>query len=126
VTTLGLIAAVVLGASFVLAGASKLAAGRLWPQQARDLGAPEWTIAVLPWVELVLGALLVVQLGRPWSALAALGLLGAFTGLILVRLSEGRRPACACFGAWSAKPLGAGHVVRNLVLIAIGVVALTA
>jgi hypothetical protein len=49
-----------------------------------------------------------------------------FTVLILRRLAEGRRPPCACFGAWSTKPLGRGHVVRNLGFIALAVVALLA
>jgi hypothetical protein len=46
--------------------------------------------------------------------------------LILRRLAEGQRPPCACFGAWSTKPLGRGHVVRNLGFIGLAVVALLA
>jgi hypothetical protein len=41
-------------------------------------------------------------------------------------LVAGRRPECACFGAWSAKPIGVGHVVRNGVLLALAVLALWA
>ena len=58
------------------------------------------------------------------AGLVALLLLGSFTALIVRRLAEGKRPPCACFGAWSAKPLGAGHVVRNGALIVLAVLAL--
>ncbi len=56
-------------------------------------------------------------------AVVAFVTLGVFTALIVARLREGKRPACACFGAWSAKPIGAGNVVRNGVLMAVAAVA---
>ena len=117
------IAAVVVGAAFVVAGASKLAARDSWPEQARGLGAPAWTIPIVPWFELVVGALLVVQVARTVVALLAIGLLMVFTVMIAANLRQGRRPPCACFGAWSAKPIGGGHIARNLALIAVAVVA---
>lgn len=123
-STLATIASVLLGASFLVAGGSKLAAGAAWPAQARDLGAPAVTIPVVPWVELGVGAALVFGLVRPFPAVVAIVLLVVFTGLIALRLSQGRRPSCACFGAWSATPIGAGHLLRNGALIVIGVVAL--
>ncbi len=117
------VASVLLGGSFLVAGGSKVAAGAAWPQQARDLGAPGWVVPVLPWIEIVLGAALVTQLARTIAAVAAAALLAAFTVLIVLRLAQGRRPPCACFGAWSAKPLGPGHVVRNVVLFALAIVS---
>ena len=119
-------AAILLGLAFLLAGGSKLAAGPGWDEQARGLGAPTVVIPVLPWFELALGAVLVVQVAPTVAAVVALGLLAAFTVLIVRRLAEGRHPPCACFGAWSAKPLGWGHVARNAALIGLGVVALFA
>ena len=117
------LAAVIVGAAFVVAGASKLAARDGWPEQARGLGAPSWTIPIVPWFELVVGALLVVQVARSFMAFVAIGLLTVFTVMIAVNLRQGRRPPCACFGAWSAKPIGGGHIARNLALIAVAVVA---
>jgi uncharacterized membrane protein YphA (DoxX/SURF4 family) len=117
------VAALIVGAAFVVAGASKLAARDTWPSQAKGLGAPDWTVPVVPWVELVVGALLVVQVGRPVMAIIAIGMLTVFTAMIAVQLRQGRHPPCACFGAWSAKPIGGGHVARNLALIAFAVVA---
>jgi uncharacterized membrane protein YphA (DoxX/SURF4 family) len=118
-----LAARIVIGVAFVVAGSSKIAAGPAWPIMARDLGAPAFTVASVPWAELVIGALLVAGIAEPYPALAALLALVAFTGLIVARLAQGRRPACACFGAWSARPLGIGHLVRNAALLAVAVVA---
>jgi uncharacterized membrane protein YphA (DoxX/SURF4 family) len=123
VSVIGFVAALVVGLAFVAAGASKIAAGPTWPATAREMGAPEFSIAFVPWIELAVGASLVTRLARPWPALAAVVLLVAFTVLIVVRLSAGQRPSCACFGAWSAQPLGRIHVVRNLILIALALLA---
>lgn len=121
---IALVASVALGIAFLVAGGSKLAAGAAWPAQASGLGAPALAVPVLPWIELVVGATLVLQLGAPLPAVVALALLLAFTGLIGLRLREGVRPPCACFGAWSAKPIGPAHLIRNGALIALAVLSL--
>jgi uncharacterized membrane protein YphA (DoxX/SURF4 family) len=121
----GALAAVVVGISFVVAGGSKLAAGESWPSQAKGLGAPRWTIPIVPWVELALGAALIAQLWRRASAALAIALLLAFTAMIANRLRQGEHPPCACFGAWSASPIGPGHLLRNAALIAVAAIALT-
>jgi uncharacterized membrane protein YphA (DoxX/SURF4 family) len=120
----GLIASIVIGLAFVLAGASKLALGPAWPVQARGFGAPAWAAVVVPWLELAVGAALVAQLAEPFAAFAAIGILLLFTALIVRHLLAGRAPECACFGAWSAKPVGAGHLVRNTVLLTVAALAL--
>lgn len=122
----GLVASILLGFVFLVSGGSKIAAGPAWPEQARGLGAPRFVVPVLPWVEIVLGAVLVMQLAPEASAASALLVLVAFTSLIVRRLAQGRHPPCACFGAWSAKPLGPGHVARNVGFMALGVLALLA
>ena len=119
-----LVASVVLGAIFVVAGGAKIASGPLWPVHVADLGAPKIAGPVLPWVELLIGAALVAQLFEPYAAWAAIALTVAFTALIARRLSQGRRPVCACFGAWSAKPLGPGHLARNAAMLALGALSL--
>jgi hypothetical protein len=78
---------------------------------------------VVPYLEVALGALLLVQWQRHTVAWCAVAVLGSFTALIGWQLGHGRRPACACFGSWSAKPIGPGHVARNLVFILLAVAA---
>ena len=78
----------------------------------------------MPWVEIVVGALLIAQAGAAVARLAALVM------LVGVHRADRRlprpRPASAvrCFGAWSAKPIGPAHLARNAVLIALAVLAL--
>jgi uncharacterized membrane protein YphA (DoxX/SURF4 family) len=126
VSTVGLVASIIVGVAFVVAGASKVAAGEQWPATAREMEAPAITIPFVPWVELVIGASLVAQLAVPVPAIAALGLLVAFTALIVIRLLGDDRPPCACFGSWSAEPIGRIHVIRNAILMALAVVAMSA
>jgi len=116
------LARVALGVVLLVAGVSKRA-DPTWPAAAAELGAPRWSIPVVPFAELALGALLVTGFGRPWAAWATVVLLGAFTLLLIVRLAQGRRPRCACFGVRSAKPIGPWSVVRNVSLIALALVA---
>lgn len=125
-SAVGTIATVALGAVFVVAGFAKVASGRSWPEQARGMGVPGALARVVPWWELGIGAWCVVLVWRPAPAVAAVVTLVAMTALIVRLLLLGRRPSCACFGAWSAAPLGWRHVARNAVLIGIGLVAVLA
>lgn len=118
------VAGVVVGLAFVIAGASKLAVGEGWRHQAAALGAPPWSVRPLPWVELVVGAGLLARLAWPVPVWAAVGLLVAFSALIVARIREGHRPPCACFGAWSSTPIGPVHLIRNAVLLALAILAL--
>ena len=122
----GIVASIVVGVAFVVAGASKVAAREQWPVTAREMGAPAFTIPLVPWVELAVGATLLAQVTVPFPAIAALGLLVAFTALIVIRMAGDDRPACACFGAWSAEPISRVHVIRNTILMALAVLAMFA
>lgn len=122
-STISFVASLIVGIAFLVSGGSKIASGARWHDDARRLGAPDWAIPVLPWIELIVGALLIVQVARPVPALLALALMLAFTVLIALRLAAGEHPPCACFGAWSARPLGWAHVARNLALVALCVLA---
>lgn len=117
------IAAVALGLIFVVAGGSKLVAGGAWVAQAGEMGAPRPVALLVPWIELVLGATLIVQLVMPAPALVAIAVLVTFSVAIGRQLVDGRHPPCACFGTWSTAPLGPVHMVRNVGLMALAVVA---
>ncbi len=124
--TVGLVASILLGLVFILSGATKVAAGAAWPEQARDLGAPSFVVPVLPWFEIVLGAALVMQLAPVLAAATALVVLSGFTVLIARRLAQGQHSPCACFGEWSSRPLSPTHLVRNTAFMALAVLALVA
>src|SRR5262249_18429428 len=122
---LGTIAAIVLGAAMVVAGAGKIAS-RSWPEHATALGAPRWAVPVVPWTEVVLGALLVAGLWVRWVAVAVVALLLVFTGLLATHLARGDRPVCACFGPLSRRPISWWSVARNLAMVALGIVVIAA
>jgi uncharacterized membrane protein YphA (DoxX/SURF4 family) len=126
VDVVGVVAAVGLGAVFVIAGAAKVAHGAAWPAQAREMGAPMPIATIVPGVELVIGAALVARVAMPLPALAAIALLLAFSVLIARQLVDGRHPPCACFGAWSHRPLSGSHLVRNAAMIVVAIIALWA
>lgn len=122
-STVGVIASVVVAAVLLVAGVLKLAGPATWRRESAGMGVP-WRVAqTVPLVEIVLGALLLVQVARHPLAWCAVALFVAFTVLLVVRLAQGRRPPCACFGSLSARPIGPGHLARNAVFIAAAVLA---
>lgn len=124
-SSVAIAAAVVVAVVLLVAAVSKLARPEQWRAQSAGLGVP-WTVAVVvPFVELSIGALLLVQLQRQVVAWAAVALFVAFSALIVRRLSQGQHPPCACFGSLSSKPIGPGQLVRNAVFIALAVLAAT-
>ncbi len=119
----GIAAAVVVAAVLLIAGVLKLARSAEWRAQAKGLGVPGPLAPVVPFIEIALGAALLVQWQRHNFAWAAVVLFAAFTGLLGLRLAQGQRPPCACFGSLSSRPIGAGHLARNAVFIAIAAFA---
>jgi len=119
----GAIAAVLVALVFLLSGITKVARPSLWRSEAAGMGVHRFLVPFVPWVEVVIGALLVAQVQRHIVAWFAGGLLVAFTAIIALRLSQGSHPPCACFGALSAKPIASGNLVRNAVFVAVAVAA---
>ncbi len=115
------ISSLILGCVMCVAGATKIAMGKRWPVEAESMGAPRIVVPAVPWVEIVSGALLIAQWKREVIALVVASLLVAFSALIVRNLIVGNRPRCACFGTWSARPLGWGHVLRNAGLITLAI-----
>ena len=115
-------ARVLVGVVLLVAGAAKLNQPS-WPATAAAFGAPAWAIPALPWAELALGSLLAAGVALPWTALAAAALVAAFTAAVALRLARHDAVPCGCFGETSARPVGAGTVVRNLVLLGLALVA---
>ena len=73
--------------------------------------------ALLPWVELVVGALLVLGLGLfPTGLVAALMML-VFTGVVVRDVAQNRRTPCQCFGRFSKENVSELTVLRDLFLL---------
>ena len=123
---LGVITSVILGGVMCIAGGSKIAMGKRWPVEAESLGAPKAIAPIVPWIEIALGALLIVQLKPEVVGALSLALLITFTLLIARQLQKGHRPVCACFGSWSSKPLSGKHVARNGGFIALALITIFA
>ncbi|HVM06669.1 MAG TPA: MauE/DoxX family redox-associated membrane protein [Acidimicrobiales bacterium] len=111
-------ALIALGVVLLATGAAKLRQPA-WPATAAAFGAPGWLAPLLPWVELVLGAFLATGVGHPWTAVAAAGLLVAFSAAVALRLARGQAVPCGCFGETSPEPVGADTLVRNGALLAV-------
>ena len=95
--------------------AEEIANYQLWPAAAPYLAT------VLPVVEIVLGAALILFVrGGPWlqgAALATSGLMGVFTVAILFVLANGIDISCGCFGG-DAGPVSGITLVRDVALVA--------
>ena len=119
---MGTAAAVAVGVALLAAGGSKLARPG-WLRDAAALGVPSWVARPVPAVELLVGAALVAGVARRPVAGLALVLVAAFTAVVAAALAQGRRPACACFGVWSSRPIGPATLARNGALAALALVA---
>jgi uncharacterized membrane protein YphA (DoxX/SURF4 family) len=75
---------------------------------------------ILPWVEMVLGALLVLGLGLFPTALAATALMLIFTVVVTRDVLQNRRTSCACFGRFSSEKVSELTVLRDLFLLVLG------
>lgn len=118
-------ARVAVGVVLLLAGAFKLRRPT-WRDTATTFGAPAWTVPLVLWVELVLGALLAAQVGGRWPALPAAVLLALFWWTVRTRVRAGDATPCGCFGQATAQPVGPRTVRRNAALTALAALGFVA
>ena len=111
-----------LAAVFLISAAAKLADHNGFRSALGDFGIPErlqpLIAPLVPALELLIGLGLLAARSAWPAALAAAGLLIAFTIVIIASLRRGRRPECHCFGQLAAVPVSWGSAVRNGVLTA--------
>lgn len=112
------------GAVFAFSCVRKVMDLRGWMLQASELAVPRVVAGAVVVSEGIVGVLLVAQLWPRIAATASLLMLVGFSTLIGSLLVRGRRPACACFGSSSSKPISWMTLARNAVFIAANVVAL--
>lgn len=109
----------VLGAVLLIAGLSKLtgraafrAAVAEYQVLPASLVAP--FAAFVPWLEVTLGALLLLGLGTTAAAAIATPLFLSFVLAIAVNLARGRHFNCHCFGSVQSDPIGWPALIRSL------------
>ncbi len=126
-----LFARLALGGVLILGGIGKLldarnsaeAVSAQVPFLPKALAGPAAT--VLPWIEIALGALLVLGLGLLPVGLAAGALMVLFTAIVTRDVLQRKGTTCACFGRFSNEEVSELTVVRDLVLLALaGVIVL--
>jgi peroxiredoxin len=118
-----LIARLLLGGVFLVAGFTKLADRAGSRQAVIDFGVPAPLAAplsvLLPLVELAVAVALMPLSTAWWGALGAFALLLVFVGGIGVNLARGRKPECHCFGQLHSAPAGWKTLARNGALAAV-------
>lgn len=124
--TVSAVLAAVVGAVLLYAGVIKFGDRASFVAGAGALGVPLALANLTPWLEVALGGALILGVGEVAVRVGALVLLFAFTGVIVVNLLRGNRPACACFGVRAGTPISWWTVARNAALIALIVAALLA
>jgi len=111
---------VVLGAMFLVAATTKLAALGKFTETLIAFGTPHVVAGplavLLAAAELAVTGALLFPATAWWGSLGATFLLGAFTVAVAANLMLGRRPPCNCFGQLSAAPIGWSTVWRNTAL----------
>ena len=109
----------IVGVIFIFAGIQKFVAREQWPAQAKRLGAPTFVIPTVPYIEVILGSLLIAGFAMIPVVVASIAALSSFTVLLARRLIAGDRPPCACLSFRSTKPIGYSNIVRNLLMLAL-------
>ncbi len=122
-TTVSLVARVVLATVFLSAAAGKLGRRREFEKTVRGYelvsdATARLVAATLPPLELVCGLLLVVGLATRIVALVLASMLLAFAGAVAVNLLRGREIDCGCLGAAGPRRITWLTVGRNLVFAA--------
>ncbi len=115
----------ILAAVFVVAAVAKVVDRPGARRALEQFGVPSVAVPAvalaLPLVEIAVAVALVPEATAQAGAIAATGLLAAFTAAVGLALARGTEAECHCFGAVSARPVGAGTLARNVALLALAV-----
>jgi len=98
----------IVGGVFIWAGVLKIADPLGFAQSIKNYQVVSPTLAfliaiVLPWVEVLSGALLIIGVLKRSSALLISLLLIGFIGLVALALARGIDTSCGCFGSLSRR-----------------------
>lgn len=120
---IGRLCAAVPGVVLAVSGGLKVTGFEQWRAQARAQRVWPIIAMVIPFVELLLGACLIVLPLSPTVLGLATTLLLIFTVFLAAQVKAKSTVPCACFGARSTKPPTSRDVARNIGLIALLVAA---
>ena len=123
---------VALGAIFLYAAYSKLYFDGAWhlhdyhfffamaidSYKMLPLSVVEWMARILPWFELLLGALLIAGIGLRWAGSITTALLLVFIGAMTRAKILGLEINCGCFG--NNEKLGTATLIRDSSLLVLG------
>jgi len=127
---LALLARVILGVVFAIAGVGKLADLEASRKSMIDFGVPAVLAGplgiLLPLAELVCAVALVPNRTASLGASGIAIMLVAFVAGMLVNLARGRKPECNCFGQLHSEPIGGKTIARNVVLLAVSLPVIAA
>jgi hypothetical protein len=112
---------IIVGGVFLWAGALKVADPLAFAQSIKNYrafphGLVFFIAIILPWVELLSGAGLIVGVLRRASALILSLLLVGFIGLVALALLRGIDTTCGCFGSFS-RPADWTLVLTDVILL---------
>lgn len=113
---------IILGALFIFASLSKIVDPAAFSRTVYHYQLlPGWVVnlvaIILPWIELLVGVLLVTGVRLGGALLVAITSLVVFLVAMSTALARGLNIDCGCFSA-SGTPLGIDRIIGDLVLIA--------
>jgi putative oxidoreductase len=122
--TVLLVFRLVLGGLFVYAGLVKVLAPLDFAQDIRNYRLVGQSLSflvaiVLPWLEILAGAFLILGVWTRAAAFVLSALLALFIVLTLITMVRGLDVECGCFGAVSRKS-GWSVIVEDLAMLAMG------
>ncbi len=128
--SIGFASAIVLGATLLASGVSKLR-----DQRGFVVGVLEYSVLpgraaalygyVVPFVEVAIGSSLLIGLWPRLAASLGIALITSFLFAVAINVWRGRKPRCHCFGSSGADTVGWGTIFRlgALLLCAVLVIA---
>ena len=124
---LALTARLVLAATIGVAGLAKLRNRAGTREALQDFGVPAGLAGpgavLLPIVELLVAAALLLPATVAAGAVSAVLFLARFSLAVAVNLVRGRAPRCRCFGDLGSAPTSWRTVWRNVALMALGILS---
>lgn len=127
----GLAGRLIMGAVFVISAAGKLTHPDAFVRAVASYEIlPESLLALFgaafPWLELVVGVLLLLGLFTRPAAWAAAGMMAFFIGLMLTAVAQGKAIDCGCFVGIIEETVGPATLIRDTILLLVVVPVLMA